>query len=140
MISTNFKANLVIINYLFLFVEKSPVRGLLTPCLSRMYIYILCQVTIYVLRQNNEINKSLVVQAALKNWTLVIKKGHQLLLSSLTLDYNDTCISVTSFFFLFFFTHLYMITFCTQLRERKQSKSFPFFLFLASLAHIYSCT
>ena len=31
--------------------EKSPVRGLLTPCLSRTYIYILCQVTIYVLRQ-----------------------------------------------------------------------------------------
>lgn len=81
---------LVIINNLFLFVEKSPVRGLLTPCLSRTYIYVLCQVTIYVLRQNNEITKSLVARSALKNWNLVVKKGHWLLLSSLFLDYNDT--------------------------------------------------
>ena len=125
MISTNFKANLVIINYLFLFVEKSPVRGLLTPCLSRMYIYILCQVTIYVLRQYNEITKSLVVEAALKNWTLVIKKGHQLFLSSLTLDYNDTCISVTSFFFSFFFHSPLYDYFLYATAGEKAVKKFP---------------
>ena len=80
--------------------EKSPVRGLLTPCLSRTYIYILCQVTIYS-PKTNEITKSLVVRVALKNWTLVVKKGHRLLLSSLTLDYNDTSQSSLYDYFLY---------------------------------------
>ena len=100
MISINFKANLVIINNLFLFVEKSPVRGLLTPCLSRTYIYILCQVTIYVLRQMKS-PKVWSFELPCLELPLVVKKGHRLLLSSLTLDYNDTSQSSLYDYFLY---------------------------------------
>ena len=55
-----------------------------TPCLPRMKIYLLCEVTqwprpYYISPQTNEIAKSEVVRVALNKRTLVIEKGHQLL-------------------------------------------------------------
>ena len=104
-ISINFKANFVIINNIFLFVEKSPLRGLLTPCLSRTYICVLCQVTIYVLRQM----KSPKVWSFELRWRIELWSSRKVTGCSFP---PWLLITMTRL------NHLYMITFCMQLRER----------------------